>query len=301
MTLQIFRTKKAMRGMLTSVFSDLIESFNASIKEYKLMNKQLQEENDQYELNNRNLNKTIQNLDYQIVNLLQTEIELRASILEYQGTNEQLQFEIAELEAVRESLNNSVLDLNVAVDNFKAENDRMVEINRELNTILSFINSTFEDTEQTYEELISALDETIIQSRVLAEEGLKNRMRTEANGWECGLSIAFGMEPFIEDTTLPIGSDSYPFVIDYIESKVLADLCIDTANFEFFLSKEILEESSEVSDASVSDLTLGLNFISNQAFQYYFMGMKGGLTDEDWILANYDCDNLQNEQKFRYE
>jgi hypothetical protein len=275
--------------------------FNSTILAYKLLNNQLKEENEIYALNNKNLEDTIENLDDQIVELQKTEVDLRSSVEEYQGANQQLELKLLALEQLRDNLNDTVLDLTVAINDFKAENDRMLEINKELNTVLSFINETFEDTEQTYEELISALDETIVQSRVLAEEGLKSRMKTEANGWECGLSIAFASESFIKDTTLPIGTEYYLFVIDYIESKVLADLCIDTTNFELFITKEILGGGLVVSDASITDLTLGLNVLANQAFQYYFPTGNGGLSDEDWVLANYDCENLKNEQKFTYD
>jgi len=287
--------------LLISFVLALMNQFNSSILDYGLLNLQLKEENEIYAFNNQILNATVQNLDEQIIELQRTEVELRSSVEEYQAANHQLKHQLSELEELRDNLNDTVMDLSVSIDNFKAENDRMLEINKELNTVLSFINATFEDTEQTYEELISALDETIIQSRVLAEEGLKNRMKTEANGWECGLSIAFGSEAFIQDTNLPIGSENYVFVIDYIESKVLADLCIDTTNFEFFVTNEILGDGLVVSDASITDLTLGLNVLANRAFQHYFPTDNNGLADEDWVLANYDCENLKNEQKYNYD
>jgi len=169
-----------------------------------------------------------------------------------------------------------------------------MDLNGNLSIIADFISDEAMLIQQSYEELVSFLATTITVKRSLARVGLKDRMDAEIAGLECGLLVAFGAEPFIQDMTLLIGPSLYEHVIDYVDLKLFKDLCIDTENFEVFLSSEILPPGSDKHAINVQDFVRGINLYTSKVMLYYFYGSN----DLDWDGANYDCNYLPDGQEF---
>lgn len=233
---------------------------------------------------------------------ISSENDLMNSTLEqYQVIARALDVDLLEFGSTAEDLNMTVQALDEAIDRLIQQNEEFSELNEDLQTIAVFLEGSVQGVDQSYEDLGKELADTIVKKRALAETGLKDRMRAEMAGWECGLNTAFGYLPFGNDENIAIGNSHYGDVMDYIDQKILSDMCIDRINLDLYLKNEILTPGYNSWDINMKDLTFGVNAYVGEVFNYYFpdLGENGGIESAQWDAADYDCNNLSEDLVFQ--
>merc|ERR1712125_91657 len=101
--------------------------------------------------------------------------------------------------------------------------------------IVSFINETGNNFDDTFETITNFLSEQITAYRAVVIETLQNTYSQRIASWDCAYRDMFRLEEFVNDGRLPIGAGSYPNVIEYVEERVLSELCLSTPDFEIYL------------------------------------------------------------------
>merc|ERR1711915_98660 len=114
----------------------------------------------------------------------------------------------------------------------------------------------------------------------------------------CDFREYFLLEPFVSvDRDAPIGEASYPEVLEYLQDKVLDDLCLDATNFEVYLTEYI--DSETPSDVSFNQLQRAVGSYTDEAMLYYFE--SDSIQPATWAEANFKCDNLPSSMLFTFE
>ena len=226
---------------------------------------------------------------------------MNSTLEQYQVIARALDVDLLEFGSTAEDLNMTVQALDEAIDRLIQQNEEFSELNEDLQTIAVFLEGSVQGVDQSYEDLGKELADTIVKKRALAETGLKDRMRAEMAGWECGLNTAFGYLPFGNDENIAIGNSHYGDVMDYIDQKILSDMCIDRINLDLYLKNEILTPGYNSWDINMKDLTFGVNAYVGEVFNYYFpdLGENGGIESAQWDAADYDCNNLSEDLVFQ--
>lgn len=273
----------------------MVTELNSANEEFNNLNQNLERENLRYIDYNRELNETVKELVEELDSAVISQQTLKDSIDDYIVIKQTLEQEVSMLSNTAGNLNSQVEELNEAIEEFKDENTK-------LRTIVSFLEDEANGVQQSYDELADALADTIIRKRALVRIALEERMKAELAGWECGLLTAFDTHQFAQNVNLPIGNSHYVDVIAYVNDKLLSDFCIETGKFESYLKDEIITDGASIWTINLKDLTRGVNIYSSEVLNYYFPdeGDANGLDGETWEIANYDCSNLSQEDRYTY-
>ena len=148
----------------------------------------------------------IEELEYQ-VDRLEVEVD------RFEELNQQLNESIAELQGINQDLRSSVTDL-------QKENDRLQKLNDNLESIVGFLNETSAVIGETLDDVTEYLAEQITVNRVIVLETLENTFQQDMNNWDCAYRDIFRSEPFVADENAPIGLNSLPAVLNYVQDRV---------------------------------------------------------------------------------
>jgi hypothetical protein len=309
---------------------NLNDRLNSTVVEFEALNEQLNASNVVFELLNGDLNMTAfdligsvedlqdQNEEFAILNTQLNEtnlalssevnrLENATSLLERQNEQlflltESLSSETAQLESSNEQLNETVVDLEGMVVDFELENNRLTQLNSDLGTIVSFLNTTTANLDETFDAVSAFLAGQISVNRFLVLETLQNTYQQRLSSWDCDFRDAFRNRDFANDGNIPIGTDDYPEVVAYVDEQLLTELCLDQADFEQYLESAVVQGGivPPVS-TTVNQLITGVQTYTNLAVDYYFPDngdAVGGLTEEEWLEASYNCENLPADLQF---
>jgi len=287
-----------MQNQTKGLNSDLL----SSNLQYEQQNLQLQSINLDFQASNNRLNSTIFQLNQKVDVLEDIEQNLTITVDKYQLRNQELTSEVDSLSNITLDLNGRVVDLNVQVVLLQEENDNYAQLNRDLGTIVSFLNDTSLGFQQTFESLSSSLATQITTRRNLLVEDLHLKYSTNALHWDCDVDSRFRLRDFAKDDTLPIGSEYYDEVIQYLDEELLGEVCINTEDLELFLSSNVLPVNATLESISLVDLKSGVSKYTGDVFNYYFPdeGEEGGLSEQDWSEADYDCEKLPSDKLFYF-
>jgi hypothetical protein len=241
------------------------------------------------------LNATAQHLDEQ-VDLLEGEVdELAVQNSRLEDLVGDLRNETDRLEAINDELESNVDDLTAEVDSFANKTAELEGINQGLETIASFLNETAGDLDDTYEALTQFLAQQINAYHSIASETLHNVYIQRVAMWDCAYRDHFGDDAFGSDENAEIPDEDFDAVMDYIDDKVLKELCLAKNDFAHYIWN-VFPDPKFTSNHFIS----GINSYTTLAFDYYFpdSGEEGGLTDEEWALAGFACERLPNDKKF---
>jgi hypothetical protein len=309
---------------------NLNDRLNSTVVEFEALNVQLNASNVVFEMLNGDLNMTAlelrgsledlleQNEEYATLNIQLNETNLALSsevnrlenatnLLERQNEQlfiltESLSSETSQLESSNEQLNETVVGLEGMVVDFELENNRLTQLNSDLGTVVTFLNTTTANLNETFEAVTTFLAGQINVNTFLVLETLQNTYQQRLSSWDCDFRDAFRSRDFVNDGSIPIGADDYPAVVAYVDEQLLTELCLDQADFEQYLESAVVQGGivPPVS-TTVNQLITGVQTYTNLAVDYYFPDngdAVGGLTDEDWIAATFNCDNLSADLQF---
>lgn len=231
-----------------------------------------------------------------------TILSLNTSVLNYETQQILFVQEVYNLTNLTTKLNQSVTSLGNEVTLYQQENSRLKTFVSQLGLAINSIDNTTIANLNLTMTANAALQQNIAVNRNLLLERLNTEYRTLLTNWDCDIIGRFAMKDFVNDETLPIGSTSFPTVLNYLNTKVLGYLCINTTDFQIFMINMILPAGSNVYDANLLYLKESVMRYSNLLLQYYFPTNDHsiGLNSTDWEKAHYQCYNLTSSQRFVY-
>lgn len=303
-------------------YEEITNRLNASVEELKVQNEILTESNNVYEELNGRLNDTITELQghneflaQQVETLTKNVEDLNATADRLEGEVDRLEDEVDNLETQNDrleglvdSLTNEtstlknltdVLQENVdrledKIGSLETENTRLEDNISNLETVVGFLDEVAGNIDETYEQLASFLAEQITTNRLLVTETLQNTYHQRVANWDCALRDTFVLEAFASDENLAIPNNLMSDVMDFVDERVLSDLCLDLNDFQNYLTDRYGN-----GDITTSRLVTSVQRYTWDALDYYFPeDGEEGLTGEDWATAEYDCGKLTVEQKF---
>ncbi|KAI2512684.1 hypothetical protein MHU86_1680 [Fragilaria crotonensis] len=173
----------------------------------------LQDQAETLNTTNSELNATNQILETQ-------NVKLNSDIILLNGTNNALMTQNKNLTASVTTLDQQNTDLKEQVDR--------------LESVVGFLNET--TTNGTFEELIQTLGSLIETNRNLVLTNLKTQYLSRVDNWLCDFLTDFAGKAFIKSPNIGIGASDYPSVISNVDLGAMVPLCLDTDNFEGFVS-----------------------------------------------------------------
>ena len=268
-------------------YAELNHEFNTTLSELQLVNAELESQvwslkqevgrlgglvdqlgdlNDQYSEINDDLNNTILELQYANADLKTTAENLSESV---------------------GSLNSTVTVLEQHNQALQEENKRYSDLNTELRTIASYLNETANDLDEGYGQLVTQLAQQITGNRVLVLQSLRSLYMQRISYWDCSFRDVFRGETFVLNEDILIGG-ALPEVLEYIEDRVLSELCLNATDFELYLDSRY-----GLNLVSANQLYQSVATYSSRAMSFYFPDEgEVGLTPEDWARAGYECSGV---------
>merc|ERR1711933_251846 len=147
----------------------------------------------------------------------------------------------------------------------------------------------------------SFLAEQISAYEVLVIEGIQNSYHQSVASWDCNFADRFRSEEFSSDWNQKILPSESNTVMEYINDRVLSNLCLSPTDFDRFIEDRYPDSKS--TGVSVNQLQTVVERYTMAAFDYYFPdndSVDSGLTDEDWAEAEYNCEQLPETKHFLY-
>mmetsp|Transcript_14909 Transcript_14909/g.22765 ORF Transcript_14909/g.22765 Transcript_14909/m.22765 type:complete len:560 (+) Transcript_14909:214-1893(+) len=252
---------------------------------------------EEYIQTNDDLNQTVLSLGEEVNALDQLNDQLYERNTELWIFVNRLANETAELSLMNSQLNSTVLEFQTEIVDMTNEIDRLDNLTQNLGTMVSFLNETSLSIDSSMDTFVDGVANQITSSRVMAMGSLENFYRQRRSVWNCDFREYFFLEPFVSvDRDAPIGEASYPEVLEYLQDKVLDDMCLDATNFEVYLTEYI--DSEIPSDVSFNQLQRAVGSYTDEAMQYYFE--SDSIQPATWAEANFKCDNLLSSLLFTY-
>eukprot|EP00934_Nitzschia_sp_Nitz4_P007622 Nitzschia sp. Nitz4//scaffold10_size219509//133703//134911//NITZ4_001439-RA/size219509-processed-gene-0.340-mRNA-1//-1//CDS//3329532953//7612//frame0 len=296
-----YETLNDMLNETVADFRNLTESLNSTVIELQDVADDLNQTN--LELQEQVSQLTAQNLEYaqlnQDLNATATrlaeevdffEIAVANLILEngaLSNTTEALQRVNAELGNLTDTQNQTLVEMATVLGDLASENDRLESLNNDLVTIVSFLNETSLDIDESLQQVTEFLADQIIANSVLLAESLENTYRQQIQNWDCDYRDYFREEPYGENYTMVI--TDLPTVLSYVDDRVLSDMCLDVDDFEAYLVNTYADSITSYR------LIAGVTEYTTRALTYYFPDVdETGVTPQEWADASYSCRNLED-------
>lgn len=296
-------------------YRSLNDVLNATVVELDETNHELEMTADRLETINHALNQTNlefsqriaeltdQNNEYANLNgeLNHTATELSSEVNRFQSavaglvlTNAELSNFTLNLEGLAGSLGNvaeysnaTVAALEAVLSNIVAENERLGQLNSDLSIIVSFLDKASGNFGNSFDKVAAHLSEQITANRILVLESLENVFRQRIETWDCDYSQVFFDFDFVVDRDAIVTSDEQELIIDYLEERVMEELCLDTTDFENYM------EDTYPEGWSSNQLATGVLIYTGAALDYYFPEQEEvGLPPQVWADAEYKCERL---------
>lgn len=303
-------------------YDDLTNRLNQSVAELKRQNDILSDSNDKYEDLNDQLNDTVaelkeqnqflkeqvdtfadlnQDLNSTVIDLNNEVDRLEGQVSNFTKENDRLEDLVGSLSNETDTLTelSNVLQENVdrlkgEVGNLKTENGRLETSIDNLKTVIEFWGDVVGNIDNTYEEMTAFLAQQITTNRNLVLEALENTYHQRVADWDCGLRAQYALEPFAQDDSISIPNDKYNEVIDFVNGRVLSDLCLSRSNFESYVTSRYPSGG-----ISIDRLVTSVRRYTWDAIDHYFPEIgEDGLTPENWSMANFTCSSLMPSQKY---
>ena len=267
---------------------DITGDMNATNQELVENVFNLASENEHYERLNKELNTTATQLAEKVDFFEETLAQLVLENGMLSNITEVLQNLTENLGNVTMEQNETLFQLHETLSMFVEENDRLESLNGNLLTIVSFLNETSQGLGDSLSEITDYLADQITANQVLVLESLENTYRQRISSWDCDYRDIFREENFGSDFSAPI--TDVPSVLDYVDERVMSELCLDVSDFELYLNQE-----NPGGIITSFRLIRGVLLYTTAALDYYFPEEDElGLAVEKWSDASFACENLSS-------
>jgi outer membrane murein-binding lipoprotein Lpp len=276
-------------------FAILNQDLNTSILELQSINRDLNATANRLEDSVEDLEVLNEQLEATNGALNQTASALALQVDNLQGVVEDLEFENTQLRLIRGDLEADVEELGTQVENLNAtvtdlanENERLGQLSTNLETIVGFLNTTTIDLGETLDDVTTSLANAIADQREILFENTENAYTLAISNWDCAFRDTFRGDSFITDEDSVIGEADLPAVLLHVQDRILTEYCVNRTDFENYLDGEF-----GLLNMTTSNLYRGVAVYTGYVLNYYFPdpGLPG-LTEDDWIEASYECENL---------
>jgi methyl-accepting chemotaxis protein len=266
---------------------DIADQLNATNQELAQGVIDLAAENENYDRLNGELNTTATQLAAEVdfFEAALTQLILENGMLS--NITEVLQNLTDHLGNLTFEQNKTLIELHETLTVFVSENDRLEKLNDGLLTIVTFLNETSQGLDNSLQQVTEFLAGQIAANQVLVLGSLENTYRQRISNWDCDYREIFREETFGSDFSAPI--TDFASVLDYVDERVLSELCLDVSDFELYLN--------EANPDGITSFRLirGVLLYTTEALDYYFPeNDETGLTLAGWSQASFTCDNLLN-------
>lgn len=269
--------------------------FQNLIEELKTDNIQFSEHIQELKLLNTNLNTEVRELN--ILNM-----NLTHNLEVFSDLNDDLEENVETLNSENLSLQSSIKRLDSALQDLSAQNAQFKALNEDLKSVVTFLNSTASNIEESLDEIVSYLATLIENYRSLALKSLEINYQTKTRNFACDLSRQFHNEKFVTEPSSSL-NEYYPIVLDFIETKVLSEVCADIGDFMIFLDDEVGMKNTKIrSMITFEDVVHALEIYTSLLQDFYFSNKANEtdntVTDFEWEDASFNCDELS--VRFRF-
>ena len=105
-------------------------------------------------------------------------------------------------------------------------------------------------------------------------------------------------KPFATDRSQVIGEDDYLDVLEYVDERILSELCLDPADF----ADRLRQRYESPQRITTNQLLSSVSAYTSDALEYYFpTGDKMGLSSLDWSNAGFRCEHLPLDLRYAYD
>jgi methyl-accepting chemotaxis protein len=274
---------------VTDDLEDVTVDLNTTNQELANQVDELEEKNEAYVALNKELNNTVAELAAEVD-------YFKVALADLASQNVALSNMTTSLEILTEQLTNTSIDQNETLttlqeflQNLIQQNDRLEEINADLVTLVNFLNETSTGIGSSLEEITTFLSDQININQQLVLLGLESTYWQRVQMWDCDYRDVFRDQPFGGNYTIPIDKESQlPAVLDYIDQRVLSQICLDVDDFSNFVSAEY-PNGIITSNQMIRAVVL----YSDLALSYFFPEQEEqGVTLEEWAQSSFQCELL---------
>lgn len=291
------------------VYEDLNDGLNVSVAELTRQNQLLEESNEEYAALNVELLESNEALTVEVDELGVLSTKLTATADEYEKLTDDLSTQVTKLEESNDELGTRVTGLESEVGNLGNENDRLSKLVEDFKKIESFLSEEAANIQQSVDQIAAFLTDQIDANRNLVLQRMATAYRQVTTSFTCGFDLTYRGFSFTSDPNSSLGGTWYPFAVigpgnedGYVEETVLTELCLDSDDFEAYLSNFIGGEPNTV---TTNELQSGVSRYVDLAMVWYFPYEEEdatttvtGVGSGDWAEAGYNCENLPQEKQF---
>ena len=277
---------------------DIVEDLNTTIiqleyikNDLNVTNKQLGQRVEDLSQQNESYSKLNENLNYTAGYLMAEVMILKETLEQLILENDSLSNLTDHLSNMKDHLSNvtveqntQLLDLKETLAGFVEENQKLEKLNSDLLSIANLLNTTSLGLGNSLEEIADFLSNQIIANQALVLVSLENSYRQKISAWDCDFQKHFFS---ISDFNEPISDLHLTTVLEYVNDRVLSELCLSLEDFEKYLSEKSLQ-------ITTYRLIKWVNEYSSLALDFMFPEDNEGLSLLDWQDANYKCENLHS-------
>lgn len=251
------------------------------------------------------MSESVSALEVEVKYLQNLELNLTATINIIEGQNSNYQAVISDLEATNEESKRQIGLLEEGLIQLKEQNDELDASNENLVSILTFMTQTGIDLNTTIDELTDFLGNEINQNAILVLMSLEISYQNVYKYWTVPgiFEDLFGKKSWIVDKDSPIGDADYKELMEYLEEHVSSEVCADIEDFEKFLTTDPVIGYNGVAppvNISFRSIQSGIERYFSSLTNYYFSFAVDGVPKQQWMEAEYDCQNLADEQRFTW-
>jgi hypothetical protein len=203
-------------------------------------------------------------------------------------------------ENLNQDLRNNTAQLSNALYETQTTVSQLSSINKELTTIVSYLNNTGMDN-VSFDVLRSELASQILEKQVLLYGDIHSNYDSKLSNIPCNFKQTFASASWMVNMNAIIGSMDYVKVQNYLNSYYFSPVCASMSDFHHFLLKYPSFGYNE-SNATVNVLNTAMSVYFSELLLYYFPlpDSSTGLSLDDWIAANFTCESLPLSKKFIY-
>jgi hypothetical protein len=237
------------------------------------------------------------------LNILHLDLTEAVTALEEQNSN--YNENIDELELANDQANAALDQLQNELSVIKEQNTELDKNNNHLESILAFLTQTGIDLDTTVDELTIYLSNEIDENSGLVLLSLEHSYQNVYKYWTATgiFDNLFENKSWFQNKDLPLGSDEYTALMDYIEEFIISEVCADQSDFENFLVNDpVIDYSGSSPPVNISfrSLRAGIERYFTALMNHYFSINENGLAKKVWVEAEFDCKNLAPSKLFTW-
>lgn len=296
-------TSVAELGDVVASYAELNEDFDINLVEQNKLNLALNDSMIMAKELNAALDKSTTDLNESQNTISDINSEMTETIENTKNLNDQLKVTTDQISKTDGTLSDRLDELRDENTELETLNVNLEESNDNLLAVLSYIEEAGNEFEGTFESMMNELGTSINYNRELVLFDLELLYEMKYENWLCDgvFEFNFRNSAWVDDRDLSIGND-YDDVITFLETNLFSELCIASDDFNFFVSNDNFIYANPPSTISFSELISAIERYSTELIKYYFpANNKEGLSEQNWIDADYQCDNFPTTLIFQYQ